>query len=68
MAVGCFIGIRSPYIDEAQDYASAYLVAINAVLVDNGLAGYPDPEKPLNVYSDVLCQEKRAFLVGERSI
>ena len=37
MSVGCILGIRGAYIDEAQDAAEAFLAAIDAALVEHGL-------------------------------
>src|SRR5437773_1292097 len=54
MSVGCFLGIRASYIDEAQNAASAYLDAVNAALSAIGLPGYTDPADPPNVYDGGL--------------
>jgi hypothetical protein len=54
MSVGCFLGIRASYIDEAQDVASAYVAAINAVLRANGLPEYSDPAHTPDVYDGGL--------------
>jgi hypothetical protein len=50
MSVGCFIGIRSSYIEDAQDAAVAYVAAINRALHLNGLPGYTDPPEAPKVY------------------
>jgi hypothetical protein len=54
MSVGCFIGIRASYTDQAQDAATAYLAAINAALRANGVPAYVDPPDPPDVYTGGL--------------
>jgi hypothetical protein len=54
MTVGCFLGIRASYIDDAQDAATAYLNAINAILGTVRLRLYTDPDNPPDVYNNGL--------------
>lgn len=54
MSVGCFLGIRASYVDEAQGAASAYIAAINVALGTKGLPAYSDPARPPDVYNGGL--------------
>jgi len=54
MSVGCFLGIRASYTDQAQVAAGAYLAAINRALRANGTPEYTDPPNPPNVYNGGL--------------
>jgi hypothetical protein len=51
MSVGVFMGIRAAYTDAAQNFARAYLDAINRALRKAGLPDYQDPDTPPNVYT-----------------
>ena len=53
MSVGFFLGIRSSYIDEAQDSAEAYIAAINKALRRRFLPAYEEPAEPY-VYVDTM--------------
>jgi len=50
MSVGCFMGIRASYIDEAQDVGEALIAACSQCLSAHGLPQYEDPRDPPNVY------------------
>lgn len=54
MSVGCFLGIRVSYIDEAQAIAIAFLKSINVALNEAGLPTYNDPIEPIDAYCDGL--------------
>jgi hypothetical protein len=54
MSTGLFMGIRTSFIDEAQDSASAFVDAINRVLITHGVSSYVDPVEPPNVYTGHL--------------
>jgi len=50
MSTGLFMGIRSSFVDEAQDAASTFLEEINRAGANRGLPFYLDPIDPPNVY------------------
>ncbi len=48
------MGVRSSFVEEAQDSAAAFLDAINLGLTQQGLPRYTDPTSPPSVYSGRL--------------
>ena len=54
MSTGLFMGIRSSFVEEAQDAASAFIAAIDRALADRDLPPYLDPAEPPNIYTDHL--------------
>jgi hypothetical protein len=54
MSTGLFMGIRSSFVEEAQDAASTFIAAVNRALADRDLPPYLDPAEAPHVYADHL--------------
>jgi len=54
MSTGLFMGIRSSFVDEAQDSAIAFVEAINDELAKRGITRYVDSTDPPDVYKGHL--------------
>jgi hypothetical protein len=50
MTTRLFLGVRSSFLDQAQNSARDFLDAMNRVLAENGMEPYADPVEPVNPY------------------